>query len=282
MADATAIFRLSQQIGQQPILISSLAAIGIDAVGVELLKEALPAVTSKDDLSGLEMPDMESMSRMHQRALQGEEAFGMSIFSDIGSGRFDWDQLAPIVGGTSPTPSSWILSHTPTMTLLNIFYFHHDAQAYRDLFDQHRTMATTPFYPTEANLHVLAGKDTRAIRSGGLLTAILTPAMHSVLQHVARAQAANGAALVAVATTRYRLDHGSLPEKLDVLVPAYLDEIPADPFDGKPLRLVHKDDQWIVYSIGPDGKDDGGQAYDREKKTGDIGFALKDSAAAKR
>ena len=39
-------------------------------------------------------------------------------------------------------------------------------------------------------------------------------------------------------------------------------ELPADvkldPFDGQPLRLKETETGWIIYSIGHDGKDDGG------------------------
>jgi hypothetical protein len=50
------------------------------------------------------------------------------------------------------------------------------------------------------------------------------------------------------------LDHGVLPDKLDDLVPVYLDEVPMDPFNGKPLQLEKKADQWTIYSVGPDAK----------------------------
>jgi hypothetical protein len=36
-------------------------------------------------------------------------------------------------------------------------------------------------------------------------------------------------------------------------------QVPTDPFDGRPLRYVVKDDEYLVYSIGTDGVDDGGQ-----------------------
>ncbi len=47
---------------------------------------------------------------------------------------------------------------------------------------------------------------------------------------------------VAVAMTRYRLDHGSYPEKLDLLVPDYLDEIPQIRLTGSRFRMVRDGD----------------------------------------
>jgi hypothetical protein len=80
-------------------------------------------------------------------------------------------------------------------------------------------------------------------------------------------------ALTGVAMTRFRLDHGAMPSRLDDLVPAYLDAIPTDPFNGGPIRLAVKPDRWIVYSVGPDGVDDGGAGYIAGK--GDITFTLR-------
>ncbi len=43
-------------------------------------------------------------------------------------------------------------------------------------------------------------------------------------------------AQTAVAVERYRIAAGRLPVDLSDLVPAYLDGVPEDPFDGRPLR----------------------------------------------
>jgi hypothetical protein len=64
---------------------------------------------------------------------------------------------------------------------------------------------------------------------------------------------------IAVAIERYRRAHEeSLPAALTDLVPSYLTEIPEDPITGKPLLYLAAADAYIVYSVGPDGKDDGG------------------------
>ncbi len=64
-------------------------------------------------------------------------------------------------------------------------------------------------------------------------------------------------ARAAVAVERYRLDKARLPRTLDDLVPDYLDAVPLDPFDGKALRYKKVEKGYIIYSVGPDGKDDG-------------------------
>jgi len=72
-----------------------------------------------------------------------------------------------------------------------------------------------------------------------------------------------------LAIERYRLDNGKLPEKLAELVPAYLDAVPKDPFDGQELRYKRLEKGYVVYSIGRDLSDDGGaELLPPSKRTG--------------
>jgi len=66
--------------------------------------------------------------------------------------------------------------------------------------------------------------------------------------------------IVALALRAYRVEHGAYPAKLSALVPTYLSAIPADPFalSGQ-LRYKPSSPGYILYSVGPDGKDDGGK-----------------------
>jgi hypothetical protein len=59
-----------------------------------------------------------------------------------------------------------------------------------------------------------------------------------------------------LAMRAYRIEKGRLPQKLEELVPEYLDVIPVDDFDGKPLR--YNPAKRVVYSVGKDLKDEGG------------------------
>lgn len=80
-------------------------------------------------------------------------------------------------------------------------------------------------------------------------------------------------ARTALAVERFRRENERWPESLDELIPDYLEEIPIDPFDEKPLKYrrmnegeeVRAEDSGMVvrngamvYSVGFDGADDGG------------------------
>ena len=57
---------------------------------------------------------------------------------------------------------------------------------------------------------------------------------------------------------------------------AGLPAVPPDPFDGKPMRLAKIGGNPVVYSVGKDGRDDGG-LHDSEgdRHEGDLTFRLR-------
>ncbi len=69
------------------------------------------------------------------------------------------------------------------------------------------------------------------------------------------------AALAALAVERYRQTTSSaLPDSLGQLGAQGLATVPPDPFDGKPMRYRKTAPKgYVVYSIGPDRRDGGGQ-----------------------
>jgi hypothetical protein len=70
---------------------------------------------------------------------------------------------------------------------------------------------------------------------------------------------------VAMALAIYRAEHGAYPASLDALKPKCLAELPKDPWSGKDFLYKPQKDGYVLYSVGPNGKDDGGRdASDRD------------------
>ena len=66
-------------------------------------------------------------------------------------------------------------------------------------------------------------------------------------------------ALMACALEQYHLQHKTYPDHLTQLVPSHLPSIPTDLYDGKPMRYApSKTGRYRLWSIGPDGIDNGG------------------------
>lgn len=77
-------------------------------------------------------------------------------------------------------------------------------------------------------------------------------------------------AIAAIACERHRMKRGNWPRELD--------DAPSDPFTGKPMIYRQRESGIAIYSVGPDGEDNGGAFESKLKpKAGhDVGFELLD------
>jgi hypothetical protein len=104
---------------------------------------------------------------------------------------------------------------------------------------------------------------------GDYLTGQLWPVMSRGRFNAARSEASNMMLMLALALRAYRLEKGAYPEQLSQLVPDYMQAVPADGFGaGEPLHYKKQGASYLLWSVGPDKKDDGGKAVDRGTKTG--------------
>jgi hypothetical protein len=72
--------------------------------------------------------------------------------------------------------------------------------------------------------------------------------------------------MTALALRAFQAEHGQFPATLSQLSPAYLKQIPTDPFgSGEPLHYRKSRNSYVLYSVGPDGKDDSGRHIDNAK-----------------
>lgn len=77
---------------------------------------------------------------------------------------------------------------------------------------------------------------------------------------VMRVETAKQVTIAAIALKRYQLRLSHNPPDLNSLVPDFLSTIPLDPVDGQPLRYRRNaDGTFLIYSVGENGVDDGGE-----------------------
>ena len=80
-----------------------------------------------------------------------------------------------------------------------------------------------------------------------------------LLRQTMTAEVTQKMTVTAIALKRYQLKHGAYPPDLNALVPEFVPAVPLDPMDGQPLRYrPNSDGTFTLYSIGYNGKDDGG------------------------
>jgi len=100
---------------------------------------------------------------------------------------------------------------------------------------------------------------------------LLFPAVAKARMKSAYAQTVVDEAMVACALERYRLAHGEFPQTLEVLTPQFIGKIPNDVFTGGPLKYQRNGDgRFLLYSVGWNEKDDGGQVVRHKGESGAV------------
>jgi hypothetical protein len=105
---------------------------------------------------------------------------------------------------------------------------------------------------------------------GDVLVCLLVPAVRKVQSASDRAQQNQDNLMLAFALAWYQRDHGHYPKELAELAPRYLPAVPGDLFSGKPLVYQMEPEAYILYSVGINGKDDGGRGYDDQPPGDDL------------
>jgi hypothetical protein len=81
----------------------------------------------------------------------------------------------------------------------------------------------------------------------------------ALTRELALVQTGLNQAVVACALERYRMAVGRYPETLDKLRPRYLDRLPNDLCNGRPLHYLRPSAQdFVLYSVGWNEQDDSG------------------------
>jgi hypothetical protein len=104
-----------------------------------------------------------------------------------------------------------------------------------------------------------------------VLARIAIPNFSRAIQITARNQTMANLGQIVCALERYRFARGNFPETLDALVPQFMGKIPHDIIGGQPLKYRRTDDgKFLLYSIGWNETDDGGQVAHNKDSSADM------------
>jgi hypothetical protein len=92
----------------------------------------------------------------------------------------------------------------------------------------------------------------------------LIPALSAALRVDALYQGELGATAVLLAAERQRRKSGDWPASIAAIDAEILPAPPVDPFSGQAFRMEHRAGQIVIYSVGPNGKDEHG-AFDPKR-----------------
>ena len=288
LADVARLGRMAQHAAQEPFIIStSFVGTTIDSLALGTLAGVLPQVTRADQLDAIDPLRLSQATELRnaaKNALVYEEAMCLTVAADLADNRVSWSTLCDGTVGISPQMNApagvlWNLDawFNP---LYRIFILRCDIDDFRTRFARVAWHVSSRFFdfrdPDARRRHLEAS----TVLDGAGLFAKLMPAFSIHTISGWRSEARHNIAGVLLAATRYRLATGALPESLEVLVPDYLPSVPADVFAeaNAALKLVSTDSAWTVYSIGDNGRDEGGPQPDSSEPiqgNDDIGLSMK-------
>ena len=260
-----ALNRLARSLEREPLMMPQLVRVAIAGQARDQLRRLLGSVDLADD----------DLDRLQQdlRASDAKETLRLGMLGERVAGIQQFD--GPDFGGAGG--GSLFFKVTQRGSFLEFLQY----------WDTMIRAAEEP-WPQALEAFKVAGQQAQAKARGGasparvgrVLTALLAPAVEAFTTATARGAAMNRATDAAIACERYRRKHGKLPEALEELVPDFLPEVPADPFDGEPLRYLVAEDGYLVYSVGPDATDHGGQSDETGQP--DLVFRIRRSSEANR
>jgi len=272
--DAAAVETLRDTLAQgqmfgemRAFLVGHLVAITIDALAVDALEsiaptllvaaqhppdrpEVTPATRAQIHALIADLLDEETLRENWRWAIYGER---LSVLDSVKLATTTPGAVMTVGGGgLPPQPLARFLE--PMFKLDAVFMMKFCA-AYAEAglsTDYHQAKHTASGFPRfESNIE----------RTAHLLSWNLLPSLDVSIRFHFQALAARRMAATAVAIRLYELDHGGRPISLEELVPDYLSSVPADPFaaDGRSLGYRPDAPKPVLYSVGVDGKDDGGE-----------------------
>ena len=264
-ADASiiSIVGMARTLEAEPVVLSQLVRFRLINIATATLESRLNAgKLTEGELTNFAATfvDRENINFV-KRALIGERAAVIPMFS-LSFRRFI--QLASLDVPLDGPPASEHQSLFFRMT----GYFQRELSFYLDVMATNISIADlSP--PQNIEVAAKASETTfeRAIHSSYRLSTVILPPVTALVRRETECSAFFRISAAAIAVERIRLAHGELPEKLDELVPEFLPAVPADPFDGRPLRYRRLAKGYVIYSVGDDGHDDGGREPPRDLKS---------------
>ena len=276
--DVARIQRIGRHAASEPILISNLVGIAIDTMALDTLAQVLPTLR-KSDLATLDAPEIRDLVTTPPAMAShfyGEEAFGLSVFADLADNQRSVTMLSYLLGNSQPEP--FLLRILPASLLYRVFFLPADLAGYRWIMEQYQAIATrSEPYPDLTNRIDAIEKEIRN-GSPGIMSSQFLPALGALFRSQTRNVAHHRAATALVAATRQRLETGTTPMTFEELSAKLVPPASRDPFTAdQPLIMKQTDDALLVYSIGPDGEDDGGPVApgaDKVEGNDDVGLRI--------
>ncbi len=253
--DMKSIFAVSDSIRGEPILVSQLIRIAIHYIGCELVADMLPdGKWTDDELQNLQIAISHADFRSEMRtAFHGELVMCLNEID------------------RSPYPHSILRSANKSKAI--------------DLWAESTVGLETSWLESlnrhkkiDAELKTMSANSISRLTYKCLIK--IVPSISRCINTGIKAEARQNCCIATISAHRYRLKHSSLPHSLTDLQDFIPDDDTSkssrliDPFDEQPLRLKTSGDVVVIYSIGENRADDGGDVENKDPEVGDLGYLI--------
>jgi hypothetical protein len=255
LAQSAHSLQLTSLMKSEPVLVTCLVDIACQAIA-ELSANHVLRVSDTSPAACQRLSDVLAGINNQQAAIaamKGERAWGVSMFEQMRAGQTTAGEIAGEDLPWAFTAISW----------LGNSYLNDDEAQYLVLMDQAIAAGKLPRRQREAVLKPLDDQ-LRAARLRFVHTRMMAPAMQSAYNASDRAETLNHCLQVLLAA------HDKDDATIAALgLPA---NVTTDAYSGRPLILKRLGDDWVVYSVGENGVDDGGNLDATNGQPLDIGF----------
>lgn len=267
--------RLARMIGEEPILIAGLVNLACESIVYREVEELIEkGMRQPAALKEAERLLATSLPRdLFAQHLRGEVYMGIATIRNLRrSGGIESLTNMGEMGSSEPDPSIPLLRTGVPQSVAERAFLARHLQAWSLIFRDIRSGRGPLEISRRADAIAQEMEEKRT--ASHVLNAILFPVFSQAGAAYVRVEANRRALQGLSKVVAYRTRTGRCPA---TLAAAGFNE--TDPFDGKPMRMVVKGEQVRVYSVGADGKDDGGVMAQEQGKSPQAQGVANDVAA---
>jgi hypothetical protein len=267
--DLIICYKSGRLIGQgEKSLVEQLVGFGIQAMAVKNVREILslyPVGVEQLAVLQADFAGAQASQEFRIRLLFEK----LTIYDEI-QRCFTEDRLGgghPYIKRLSALCGSEI---SPDALAIRILFFHPNKAETRqkvnecyDFFEETSKMSPAQLHEKSIDLN----KQAESVAMGNnIFLRILIPALDSMYRTSYHLKTDIQSVPVIIAALQFKIDRGQYPKDMAELQRfGYIKEIPIDPFSDQPLVYKRSDDGFMLYGVGSNFKDDGGQVHRDEK-----------------
>lgn len=248
MKNLAVIKRMAEHLRSIPLLISFLISGVVDHIGAQGLEYVLAHTSS--------LP--QDLAPSHGGYTRSTREYFMDAFRM--EGLINLQEFALIITSceeamsafTFPVHHSFVFR--TLLPLWRVYLTPSELSSLREKWNELVKIMAKPYYNYQRDLP--AWEEAQKKEPGGVYTYLYFQSKNWIgfNSRAARSEAIQGLVDLAFATTAYKEDYGGYPARLEDLVPAYIKQIPTDPFDGKLLKIKAVEGGLCLFSIGLEPK----------------------------